>query len=308
MLRHGITPLSQQQQQRPRAPVSKPRPTAHGSIPASSHAKALGFAQLVATGRRCRSPATCPCCGSCLEAFAVLPGVGEAGVCAVCAARARHRWNCFTLAVDPPLALLNPSASPVVAYFGPHKQHAEALERHFPKIRLKRFDLFATGFETLSYARAYTANTLRADVQAIPARRSGLDGVIILHVLEHVVNLTLAVSELRRVVRRGGFVEHETPCYYAGDPATPSYAQGSVAFECAKGLRKDRICKQEDHLFAYSCEHLRRTFWAAGFQCRSTVANLSYADYKRFLSVGDTAVDKYMYTARARRGRFRCVK
>jgi len=252
------------------------------------HARIIGFARLVEQGRRCPTPAACPCCGACLAAFSVLPGIAEPGLCAVCTARARHRWNCFTLGVEPPRALLG--SAPVVLYFRPHRQHSEALAQFLPHVRFRRVD---SSFTT---------------VQAIPLQRSAVDGVILLDVMEHVRNLTQAASELRRVIRPGGFLEHDTPCYYRNDPEAPAFADDANVVECGKGSRTDRICRQQEHLFAYRCEHLRHVFWGAGFRCRTTLANLTRSDYTRFLSIGSPKADRSLYAKHALRGHFRCIK
>ena len=201
------------------------------------------------------------------------------------------------MALDPPLALARPS--PAIAYFGPHAQHAQAIERNVRNVRLRRYDYFAPGYEY--------KGTRFADVQKIPLPRWVLDGLLVFHVLEHVPNLTLAANELRRVIKRGGLLDHETPCYGKDDPDVPDFLASTSAFECAKTERKDRICQQRDHLYAYRCEHIRRTFVATGFStCRVAMANLSLADYMRFLSIGNRQMDLHLW--RQRRGRFRCIK
>jgi ubiquinone/menaquinone biosynthesis C-methylase UbiE len=70
---------------------------------------------------------------------------------------------------------------------------------------LQELDYFAPGYR-------YSRTTILADVQQIPLQSSSLDGVIILHVLEHISKVAKAARELLRVLQPGGFIEHETPC------------------------------------------------------------------------------------------------
>ena len=69
-----------------------------------------------------------------------------------------------------------------------------------------KLDYFAPGYK-------YDLDTIRADVQDIPLQDKSLDIIIILHVLEHVPNVTKAIRELRRVLHPGGLLLHETPCF-----------------------------------------------------------------------------------------------
>ena len=72
-------------------------------------------------------------------------------------------------------------------------------------MHLQEFDYFASGYR-------YARTTVFADVQKIPLQNSSLDGIIILHVLEHVPSLDTALRELKRVLLPGGFLQHDTPC------------------------------------------------------------------------------------------------
>ena len=149
---------------------------------------------------------------------------------------------CFT-------ALLSSYFGPHVAYFWPHVEHSLILEKAFPSLRLLRFDFFAPGYQ-------YPRSTVHADVQHIPLQDGAMDGVIILHVLEHVEDLKRAIRELHRVLRSGGFVEHDTPCFLSAKNE-PTYSPSAEVVDCSTTKRKDLICSQTDHLFAYKCSFLR---------------------------------------------------
>ena len=87
-----------------------------------------------------------------------------------------------------------------MAYFGPQKRHAEEIEAC--GAQLLRFDFFHKGIESIT--GTYHRSTVRADVQDIPLQDGALDGVVILHVLEHVQSHQVAAAELGRVIRPGG--------------------------------------------------------------------------------------------------------
>jgi SAM-dependent methyltransferase len=223
---------------------------------ATGSLKETGFSALVAKGRSCAGEHACPCCGACLglnwgDSANGSPHsrYAELGLCPVCHTFQRHRWVCFNLGTAPPRALVQSSPldgnPPFVAYFGPHKEHTKALETQVPNMELLKFDYFALGYFTRGMLWESTSNygrdTVRADVQDIPLQSNVLDGVIILHVLEHVHSLPRAAGELRRVLRTGGFVEHATPCFTTTEP---EFVGVKEFRQCNETSRTDRICKQ----------------------------------------------------------------
>ena len=150
----------------------------------------------------------------------------------------------------------------------------------------------------------------------------------------HVVCVQKAVGQLHRVLRPGGFLQHETPCFtYNPYYKDPQYAGAGDAMRCDEGAkqlpsgrtREDRICSQQDHIWAFRCGHLLKTFETAGFECTSSAVNMSLADHDRFLSRYNGAQPaakgkgappssnrgEYLaYVARSQgySGRFRCIK
>eukprot|EP00588_Corethron_pennatum_P031924 CAMPEP_0194341752 /NCGR_PEP_ID=MMETSP0171-20130528/90645_1 /TAXON_ID=218684 /ORGANISM="Corethron pennatum, Strain L29A3" /LENGTH=236 /DNA_ID=CAMNT_0039107207 /DNA_START=152 /DNA_END=858 /DNA_ORIENTATION=- len=173
------------------------------------------------------------------------------------------------------------------------------LRKATPAIHLQEFDYFAPGYH-------YSQTTVRADVQDIPLNDESFEGVIILHVLEHVPNLEKALRELSRVLKGGGFVHHETPCYHDVNSLIessslknglkpPPQFTGQVQ-NCTKSRIEDEkpgICRQKDHLFGYTCNYLRESFEKYGFECIHP--NITPAIAQRYGLV-------------AQINRFRCVK
>ena len=146
-------------------------------------------------------PFMCPCCGRCIAAWAV-SGRNQPQ-CPYCRSVDRQRSVCYVFLTDPPQRLRSEGA--FVAYFGPDVNHSKALQHATPRMHLQEFDYFASGYR-------YARTTVFADVQKIPLQNSSLDGIIILHVLEHVPSLDTALRELKRVLLPGGFLQHDMPC------------------------------------------------------------------------------------------------
>ena len=211
----------------------------------------------------------CPCCGSCVSNWALFKG--RAALCPVCGTLERHRTVCFDFITYTPSQLLKPDA--VVAYFGPHVRHTKTLRSALPPIHVLEFDFFYPGY-------SYSRTTIQADLQSIPLRNNTLDGVIVLHVLEHVPMLIQAVRELSRVVRRGGFVQQETPCYDEkhGLNRWNNLTFNGVEEDCAatrKSGTPGSICVQKDHLHGFSCTYLLSVFENHSFRCRRNRFNMS---------------------------------
>ena len=271
---------------------------------ASMVATDLSFASLVSRGiTDCATAFACPCCGACISQWAS-SGRGRKRLsnCPVCRTSERHRSVCYAFATTPPAALAASGRrrypkTPLVAYFGPQAQHAKALAKSTrPRPELLEFDYFAPGYLIPGQRQWFSRQTIHADIQHIPLQGSALDGLVILHVLEHVANLTKAVDEMARVLVPGGFVEHETPCMAKPPGATPS------SVKCVREATTGRldtsavpvhargICGQPNHEWAHACWHLRGTFERAGFVCEPTPAGLTLAHAERFNIIPSGAV------------------
>lgn len=166
-----------------------------------------------------------------------------------------------------------------MAYFGPQKRHAEEIEAC--GAQLLRFDFFHKGIESIT--GTYHRSTVRADVQDIPLQDGALDGVVILHVLEHVQSHQVAAAELGRVIRPGGHLLVETPC----DSSTERHLACSNDKARAWGGTEDKatnssLCLQVDHRWALSCKMLASELAAAGFTCTREAELLSKELVERF--------------------------
>lgn len=140
-------------------------------------------------------------------------------------------------------------------YFGPEKTHISILRQKWPDVTFTGIDYFAKGYH-------YEKNTLQGDVQDLYNIKSNTyDGIIILHVLEHVASIKKSLSELHRILKPGGKIIHETPCQ-----------TNSKSFKC-DGHRNYLICKQFDHYWGYNCNDLHRLF-SQNFSCE----NIEFSD------------------------------
>jgi len=250
----------------------------------------------VSLDKKCANdePFMCPCCGNCFSKWLLFDGRPE--ICPFCNTLERHRASCYDLISSPPESLFQPE--PVVAYFGPHVQQSRALELARPRFKLLRFDWFDHGW--YSYAK----DTVRADVQDIPLQSESLNGIIILHVLEHVPDYRKAIAELYRVLVPNGFVQHDSPC------------QNARLINCAdhrlnpaKHAGHDvRLCEQPDHRWSFNCGLLLKDFTSAGFRCRRSPArNLSKEVWTRHW-MGFSYTVPLPPPPGDWHGRFRCIK
>ena len=93
----------------------------------------------------------------------------------------------------------------------------------------------------------YSNMTLHADVQQLSFPDGFADGIIILHVLEHIPDLQKALAELSRVLRnKSGWAFIEVPCA-SGD--------GFSTKDCRLNTAKERLtcAGQHDHVWRFGC-------------------------------------------------------
>lgn len=243
----------------------------------------------------------CPCCGACLAQWGATGTPRRFGMCPRCGSAERQKAVCYALGMETPRALgpRRVARSALLAYFGAPPKHARQIEQSFPQIhQLLRLDLLVQGYR---YERA----TIKADVQSIPLSDGALDGIIILHVLEHVVSLNQSIRQLHRVLAPGGFILHETPC------PKPARAGDFSVLDCAAERKRraagetiETVCNQNDHQYAYSCPHLLRAFEAGGFDCAPMPQQIRPDQSDRFLGV-DMPITP---TTPGYGGRFSCYK
>ena len=116
-------------------------------------------------------------------------------------------------------------------YFGPHANHTRLLRRG--GVNVKGLDFFAEGYQ-------YGADTKFADLsgatcgggtgtECVPVKDGKADLIIILHVLEHVVPIENALSQLARIAKPlRGMMQIEVPCE-AEAPTSPCRNESGVS-------------------------------------------------------------------------------
>ena len=123
------------------------------------------------------------------------------------------------------------------------------LNRKWKEISLiKRVDQISLDYFAPGYA--YSPMTLSADVASLSFPDEFADGMIILHVLEHIPEIRSAVKHLSRVLRREtGWALIEVPCE----------TTLSQTVDCRFKSRKERIdcAGQHDHVWRFNCSDFK---------------------------------------------------
>lgn len=169
-----------------------------------------------------------------------------------------------------------------VAYFGPQRHHAAALEHC--GFRVLRFDYFHPMVSSVT--DTYDKSTVKADIMAIPLRNNSVHGAIVLHVLEHVSSLERAVNELARVILPGGWLHTETPTI-GGNTSASVQCNDTTAVAGVRGA--SGVCAQPDHVWAHTTAKLHAVLASAGFKCFAANSLFEESAVKEFaLDVGLT--------------------
>ena len=169
----------------------------------------------------------CPLCESGLRRFVPF-GLNprDAARCPVCGALERHRmaWSFLRQRTDlfqrPGLKLLHFAPEPIL----------ESLLRRIPRLDFLTADL--------SDPRAMA----RIDITDIPFPEASFDAIFCSHVLEHVPDDRLAMQELRRVLKPGGWIALQVPI------------SGETTFEdpgVTDPAERVRLFGQDDHVRVY---------------------------------------------------------
>jgi len=213
------------------------------------------------------SGARCSCCG--FVATAALPFRDTFGmeheICPICGSWSRHRIVCHVLDTylsEPPMVAtrraLAGNATERVLHFAPEPFVMPHVKAAFPALRE-----YVTADLNGNEGRTDTSNIVvkRIDVSAIPERAGSFDGVIAVHVLEHVPNDRLALRELSRVLKPGGWGILSVP---VTNPSLNETFEDKRIVDAAGRLR---AFGQADHVRAYTAHDFRRRATAAGLRC-----------------------------------------
>jgi hypothetical protein len=186
----------------------------------------------------------CPCCAWSLRGFVGRNGLWKSnvdGYCPRCNAKARHRRHCIFLSESDLLS-------------GPSIQLLEIA----PWRALSTWLRSRPNLDYIGLDRRYVGShiNLVGDAVAIPLAAASCDVVLCIHVLEHVEDDGMAISEIFRVVRPGGTAIVSVPLQFDGptreDPAITDPAD------------RKRLFGEEDHVRFYGTDLIDR-LQTAGF-------------------------------------------
>lgn len=178
----------------------------------------------------------CPCCGWVGNVFNPINGVLDR-VCPICGARERHRKTCFTLANNT-LTTTKLTHSFRLVHFGPHITMEDKINQ-MTNVDQVSVDYFYPGYK-------YSDLVLHADVVNLNFPTNFAQGIIILHVLEHISKLDSAFSELKRVLHPQGWIIIEVPCRKNAETKDcRGLMTEAERFECTG---------QRDHVWIFGCQ------------------------------------------------------
>jgi SAM-dependent methyltransferase len=179
----------------------------------------------------------CPCCGRTFRAFRNFQGNAQ---CPYCGVLERHRLLWLYLTRDTNLL----ATGTEVLHMAPERGVERAL-KHQPGLRHVSADL--------SPERADVV----ADLTGLPFADESFDWALCSHVLEHVPDDVAAMSELCRVLRRGGTAIVMYPVEYG---RAKTYEDSRIT----SPEERERAFGQHDHVRIYGADHIDRLV-SAGF-------------------------------------------
>ena len=205
-----------------------------------SHKHHNPFHDIVSTASEHDHGHFCPCCGWKGKEFAP---AGKRKTknrqCPRCRARERHRKVCYTLSQGNYFNTSHPYPFRLV-HFGAQPQMEKVINT-FDDVDQVSVDYFYPGYNK------YSKNVLKADVTDLRLPDNFAQGIIILHVLEHISELEKAFDELKRVLDNTGWIFVEVPC------------NSSPTKDC-RGLQSDKerikCGYQHDHVWKFNCDEI----------------------------------------------------
>jgi len=211
----------------------------------------------------------CSCCGfvsSASRPFWFRPKLGYE-VCPVCRSWSRHRIICHFLAkflAEPPAVatrrVLAANDSQRVLHFAPEPFVMPHVKAAFPVLH----EYVAADLNGNEGRTGASTIVKHIDVMNIGERTDSFDGVIVLHVLEHVRDDRLALRELHRVLKPGAWAMLMVPARLMNDHALNETVEDDRIVDERERIR---IFGQADHVRAYAAHDFRRRASAAGLRC-----------------------------------------
>ncbi len=136
--------------------------------------------------------------------------------------------------------------------------------------KAKNFDYVPVDIDPALYNYGGKTKILKADITAIPYEDNSFDVIICNHVLEHIPDDNLAMTELFRVMKKGGWGIFQVPIDYSRDetyedPTITSPEERAIEFW------------QYDHVRLYGKDYVNR-LGAVGFDAKEDAFITSFSD------------------------------
>jgi SAM-dependent methyltransferase len=169
----------------------------------------------------------------------------------------KHRMSCAFFGTIPSL-LVQPDDSPFrLLHFGPHSRMDKVISS-LHQVDHIRIDYFAEGYTSSTYNR----DTYFGDITKLTLFDNFADGAIVLHILEHLVELAPALNELYRVLKRNAWLLVEVPCMRR-DHTGSKPCLGNMTKE-----ERHQCSGQFDHFWSYDCVDFEKQVINHGFSCQ----------------------------------------
>lgn len=204
----------------------------------------------------------CNVCDSHLRSWIhVGPSAHQNFVCPVCYSYGRHRL--MALVIEREILGCSSDANRTLLHFAPEIGLQSWIRRQAPFLKYFTADLFSPDVD------------LNLDLQRIELPDNSVDFIVLSHVLEHVVDDSLALKELYRIVAPGGMLFIQVPL--SGEQTT----------------REEKLDTPEERLASYGkTDHLR--LYGEDIATRLTAAGFSVTAY---MADADPYRDKFDYMA-----------
>lgn len=207
----------------------------------------------------------CPCCNGSFVAF--LP-YGVAGrrrahaMCPQCHSAERHRLMWLFIQQRTPLLKTRQK----VLHIAPEKFFFDRFSKD-PNVEYTAGDKFAPGY-------SYPAGTIDLDITRIAFPDGTFDTVICSHVLEHVPDDALAMREMLRVLKPGGFAIIQVPL-------KEGLERTEEDLSITDPQERERLYGQHDHVRYYGLD-IKDRLASAGFKVELIHFERHYSPAEQF--------------------------
>lgn len=211
----------------------------------------------------------CPICSAQFKYFAPFGVVERKNArCYKCDSLERHRllWKYFTEKVD----FFKGETKGKVLHFAPEKVFYEFIDK-FENIEYVPCDLFPEQYQFIG-----KSETKKVDITDIPFENNYFDFIICNHVLEHIPDDNLAMSELYRVMKKGGHGVFQVPIDYKREVTYEDFSIISLE-------GREKAFGQRDHVRQYGLDYKNR-LEKAGFNVKEDdyVKSFSQKEIKKY--------------------------